>query len=170
MVHKAVFLDRDGVINSDEGHYYIYRVEDFKLNPDLPEALKLLADQGFVLIVVTNQGGVAKGEYTLSDVAAVHAFLRSELAKTGVELDAIYVCPHHQSVSPCECRKPSPYMILQGLKEYDIDPKKSFLIGDSMRDIEAGDAAGLKQCFKVEKNRSILDVCRQIVEIDGTSC
>ena len=89
MIHKAVFIDRDGVINSDEGHYYIYRVEDFKLNPELPKALKLLADNGFLLIVVTNQGGVAKGEYTLEDVEKVHSYLRSLLANEDVELDAM---------------------------------------------------------------------------------
>lgn len=169
MIHKAVFIDRDGVINSDEGHYYIYRVEDFQLNPDLPKALKMLADNGFMLIVITNQGGVAKGEYTLADVNKVHAYLRTLLIKEAVELDAIYVCPHHHSVAPCECRKPSPYMILQGINEFDIDPKRSYMIGDSTRDIEAGEAAGLKQCFKVPKNSSILEVCKLIVEMDGAT-
>ncbi len=169
MIHKAVFIDRDGVINSDEGHYYIYRVEDFKLNPDLPQALKLLADNGFILVVVTNQGGVAKGEYTLEDVEKVHNHLRKLLATEDVELDAIYVCPHHHSIAPCECRKPSPFMILKGLNEFDIDPKRSFMIGDSTRDIEAGEAAGLRECFKVPKNTSILDVCKLIVEIDGST-
>lgn len=170
MRHKAVFIDRDGVINSDEGHYYIYKVEDFVFNPDLPESLKYLSDNGFVLIVVTNQGGVAKGEYSLEDVDAVHSYMKHELIKFGVEIDAIFVCPHHESIASCDCRKPSPYMINKAVETYDIDTKRSFLIGDSDRDIVSGEAAGLKQCFKVKKNSSIMEICKQIVKIDGTSC
>lgn len=170
MIHKAVFIDRDGVINSDEGHYYIYRVEDFKINSDIPQALKLLSDAGFALVVITNQGGVAKGKYTLSDVNNVHQYLKKELAKYDVELDGIYVCPHHEAVEPCVCRKPSPYMIQQAFVDLDIDPSKSFMIGDSERDIIAGDAAGLKRCFRVMKNTSIIDVCKLIIELDASSC
>ncbi len=170
MRHKAVFIDRDGVINSDEGHYYIYKVEDFVFTPELPNALKYLSDNGFVLVVVTNQGGVAKGEYSLTDVEVLHQHMRTELLSYDVELDAIYVCPHHESIAPCECRKPSPFMINQAVKDLDIDPKRSYLIGDSERDIVSGNSAGLKMCFKVKKNGSIMDVCKKIVELDGTSC
>lgn len=169
MIHKAVFLDRDGVINSDEGHYYVFKKADFKLNPEIVESLKLLSDNGFALVIITNQGGVAKGEYSLEDVSKLHSHLKKELAKHDVEIDGIYVCPHHESIAPCECRKPSPFMIKLAMDELDINPNISFLIGDSDRDIEAGNFAGLKECFKVQKNCSILPVCKKIVEIDAST-
>jgi D-glycero-D-manno-heptose 1,7-bisphosphate phosphatase len=161
---KAVFIDRDGVINSDEGHYYIYRVDDFVLNNDVIAGLKMLSDAGFLLVVITNQGGVAKGIYSLDDVAAVHNYLKQQLREAGIELAGIKVCPHHESVAPCTCRKPSPQMILEAASELNIDLQHSYLIGDSKRDIEAGEAAGLKQCFKIQSNASILDACNQIVD------
>lgn len=161
---KAVFIDRDGVINSDEGHYYIYRVEDFVLNKDVVTGLKMLSDAGFLLVVITNQGGVAKGIYSLDDVTTVHNYLKQQLREAGIELACIKVCPHHESVAPCTCRKPSPQMILEAAAELDIDLLQSYLIGDSKRDIEAGQAAGLKNCFKIHSNASILDACQQITD------
>lgn len=162
---KAVFLDRDGVINSDEGHYYIYRKEDFVINPGVFEGLRMLVDAGFCLVVITNQGGVAKGIYTVDEVDAVHNYLKTQLAERGISLTDIFYCPHHESVAPCDCRKPSPKMILDACKKHGIDPELSYLIGDSGRDIEAGQAAGLKQCYKVAPNSSIVDVCRSIANI-----
>lgn len=160
---KAVFLDRDGVINSDEGHYYVYKVEDYRINPGIFEGLKMLQESGFLLIIITNQGGVAKGEYSINDVELVHQYLSNELANHGIVLTDIYFCPHHESVSSCDCRKPSPKMILDAMDKYQIDPQMSYLIGDSKRDIEAGEKAGLRQCFKIEANTSIVEVCRQII-------
>jgi D-glycero-D-manno-heptose 1,7-bisphosphate phosphatase len=164
-MQKAVFLDRDGVINSDEGHYYIYKVEDYVINDGIREGLKMLQNAGFLLIVITNQGGVAKGEYSLDDVALVHHHLRSELAKSDIHLTDIYFCPHHESVSQCDCRKPSPKMIVDAMEKYEIDASQSFLIGDSTRDIEAGEKAGLKQCFKIKANSSIILACEQILAL-----
>ena len=97
-LHKAVFFDRDGTINSDEGHYYIYKPEDFVFNPGVVEGMKRLQDAGYLLFVITNQGGVAKGIYTCEDVDRVHAYMCSELAKQGIQLTKIYYCPHHESV------------------------------------------------------------------------
>lgn len=161
--NKAVFIDRDGVINNDEGHYYIYRTEDFKLNIDITEGLKLLQDAGYKLIAVTNQGGVAKGEYSIEDIEKVHEYFLALMKKDGIHITDIYYCPHHDSVSTCECRKPKPGMILEAIKKHNIDPNSSFLIGDSARDIQAGEAAGLKQCFKIEANTSILPACKVII-------
>jgi D-glycero-D-manno-heptose 1,7-bisphosphate phosphatase len=163
MRQKAVFLDRDGVINDDTGHYYIYRPEDFKLNEGIIEGLKQLKDHGFLLVVVTNQGGVAKGEYSESDLQNVHDKLQSILLHEGVSLEGIYYCPHHDSVGPCSCRKPKPGMILQAMNELDIDPNLSFLIGDSDRDIQAGKQAGLKQSFLISTNSNIGPVVQQII-------
>ncbi len=164
MKQKAVFLDRDGVINDDTGHYYIYKPEDFRLNEGVVEGLKLLLDACFMLIIVSNQGGVAKGIYTEDDVSRVHERLTDELKKHSLKIDAIYYCPHHESVSECNCRKPKPGMILDAIKEFDIEPQKSYLIGDSERDITAGEKAGLKECFLIEKNSSIIPVCKSIIK------
>ena len=105
---KAVFFDRDGTINSDEGHYYIYKPEDFVFNPGVIEGMKKLKEAGYLLFVITNQGGIAKGIYTHEDVKKVHARMCEELERNGVKIDKIYYCPHHESVKTCICRKPSP--------------------------------------------------------------
>lgn len=162
-MNKAVFIDRDGVINSDEGHYYIYRIEDFRLNPGIEPALKLLQDNGFLLIVITNQGGVAKGKYTINDVEEVHQYMLSLLKKKDVAITDIWYCPHHESVEACQCRKPSPWMIEQAITKHNIDPNQSFLIGDSKRDIDAGNSAGLKASFLVAKNSDITQICQHII-------
>ncbi len=163
-MNKAVFIDRDGVINSDEGHYYIYKVEDFVFNPEVEKSLSLLKKNGYLLVMITNQGGVAKGEYSELDIAQVHEHMQTQLKNNEAEFDAIYYCPHHDSVAECECRKPKPGMILQAVKDLDINLDKSFLIGDSKRDIEAGEAAGVKQCFLVKKNTSIYNIVMQIID------
>ncbi len=164
-MNKAVFIDRDGVINSDEGHYYVYKVEDFVFNPQVEASLSLLKQNGFKLIMITNQGGVAKGEYTEHDISLVHDYMQTHLDKHNAEFDAIYYCPHHDAVSECDCRKPKPGMILNAVKDFNIDLEHSYLIGDSKRDIEAGVAAGVKQCFKVEKNTSIYNIAKQIIDL-----
>ncbi|NPA36047.1 MAG: HAD family hydrolase [Chlorobi bacterium] len=164
MKNKAVFLDRDGVINNDEGFYYIYKPEDLKINEGIAEGLRMLSEAGYKLIIVSNQSGVAKGVYTEDDVRKVHRKLFAELAEHDIKIDAAYFCPHHESVSECECRKPKPGMILQAIKEHNIDADISYLIGDSERDIVAGKRAGLKKCFLIKKNSSIIPVCKKIVE------
>ena len=163
-MHKAVFIDRDGVINNDEGHYYIYRVEDFKINQYIVEGFQMLHEAGYKLIIVTNQGGVAKGQYTEDDVKKVHDYFIDQMAQHNIPIEAIYYCPHHNTVSTCDCRKPKPGMILQAIHEHQIDPAQSFLIGDSVRDIEAGEAARLKACFKIDANTSILPACKTILD------
>ncbi|MCG8579834.1 MAG: HAD family hydrolase [Bacteroidales bacterium] len=164
-MNKAVFIDRDGVINNDEGHYYIYKVKDFKLNPGIIEGLKLLQDAGFKLFVITNQGGVAKGEYSEDDVEIVHGHFLQLMFDNDIRITDIYYCPHHESVEDCDCRKPKPGMINQACDEHQIDKAASYLIGDSHRDIEAGNAAGLKQSIKIAKNSSIIDVCNTIINL-----
>jgi D-glycero-D-manno-heptose 1,7-bisphosphate phosphatase len=144
---RAAFLDRDGVINEDRG--YVHRVEDFVLLPAVPEALRRLQEEGYLLIVVTNQSGVARGMYGEEDIARVHARLAELLAPHDVVLDAIYYCPHlpHGSVVDyavsCECRKPGPGLLRQAMRDFAIDAERSFIIGDKPSDLEAGRAAGL---------------------------
>lgn len=161
-MQKAIFLDRDGVINSDIGHYYIYKVEDFVINDGIISSLKKFSKAGYKLFIVTNQGGVAKGIYTESDVKKVHAHLRSILEKESVQIEKIYYCPHHESVAPCKCRKPSPYFIKKAIEEYHLDPKKSYMIGDSLRDQQSAEAAGIVG-IRVESNQNISNICDQII-------
>ena len=162
-MNKAIFLDRDGTINSDEGHYYIYRIEDFVFNPGVIDGIRRLNEAGYLIIVVTNQGGVAKGDYTTEDVENLHAYMCAELEKHGAHIDKIYYCPHHSSIAPCECRKPSPYMIEQAIREFDIDKSATLLIGDGGRDIEAAEAAGIRG-IKIPKNSDLTPVIDTILK------
>ncbi len=162
-MNKAFFIDRDGVVNSDEGHYYVYKIQDFSFNDDITDALAEIRSKGYKLVLITNQGGVAKGEYCVKEVEELHNYMQEKLAAKNADFDAIYYCPHHSEISDCDCRKPKPGMILQACLDLNIDPAISYLIGDSDRDIQAGKAAGVKTCIKVQKNTSILEVVRRLL-------
>ena len=162
MGYKAVFFDRDGTINSDEGHYYIYRVEDFKFNAKVIHNIKRLYDSGFMIFVVTNQGGVAKGKYSCSDVESVNSYMRSVLKSFDVEITKIYYCPHHESISVCECRKPSPFFINKAIEDYHLDREYCYMIGDSDRDIESAERANISS-FKIDKNSDFTDIIDGII-------
>lgn len=154
---KAAFLDRDGVINIDTG--YVGRWEDFRFAPGAIGLLQRLAGEGYLLIVITNQSGIARGLYSEGDYHRLTQRYRDELALHGVHLAAVYHCPHHpdgvveEFAKVCDCRKPAPGMILRAIREHDVDPAASILIGDSDRDLEAGRAAGLGQLLRVETAR-----------------
>ena len=162
-MNKAIFLDRDGVINDNSNHYYVYKVEDFKINKGIVESLKKFYEEGYILVLITNQGGVAKGIYTEDDVNNVHNYFKKELAKYDIEIAGVYFCPHHDSIAKCNCRKPSPYMINKAAEDLDIDKSNSYLIGDSPRDIEAAEAAGVRG-IKIERNENILKYCELILQ------
>lgn len=161
-MNKIAFLDRDGVINNDTGHYYIYKAEDFVFNVDVIESLKFLQKQNYLIIIITNQGGIARGTYSKNDVHKVHSFLRDDLKKHDVILTDIYFCPHHNKFESCLCRKPNSLMIERGLAQYNGDKAMSFMIGDNVKDVEAGEKAGLKS-YKIDKNTSILPLVKDIV-------
>ncbi|MEZ5071846.1 MAG: HAD family hydrolase [Bacteroidales bacterium] len=157
--NKAVFLDRDGVINDPGNCYYVWKETQLRINPGVVETLKALSERGYLLIVITNQGGVGRGLYTRKDVDAFHDCLRRELEAEGVWIGEIYTCPHHSCSGKCLCRKPQPLMIQKALARFRIDPDHSWMVGDSQRDVEAGKAAGLRT-LQVESNgdlRGILD-------------
>ncbi len=149
--NKAVFLDRDGTINVEKG--YVHRIEDFEFIPGAPEAIVLLRDAGFLVIVVTNQSGVARGYYPLAAVHRLHRHMDEELAKFGVAVDAYYLCPHHpegeqdEYSKVCECRKPLPGMLKQAAEDFSIDLASSYMIGDHLSDVEAGLKAGCRPLF-----------------------
>lgn len=147
MQRRAIFLDRDGVINVDTG--YPHKIEDCQLIPGAAAAIRRARDEGYMILVVTNQGGIALGYY---DEAALNRFnnhLAAQLAEDGAKLDAITFCPHHPS-SPdpsqreCSCRKPKPGMLLGLAREHNINMAASAMIGDRITDIEAGEAAGVR--------------------------
>jgi D-glycero-D-manno-heptose 1,7-bisphosphate phosphatase len=146
---KAVFLDRDGVLNKDKG--YTYKVEDLEWLSQVPEALKTLKQHGFLLIVVSNQSGVARGYYTQADVEAFHEHMQKELReKWNVAIEAFYYCPHLIGGSvpafsmSCVCRKPQIGMIEQAQKDFSIDLDLSFLVGDKESDVECAHRAGVQ--------------------------
>jgi len=138
-MNKAVFLDRDGVIVEDVGYHY--KIEDFKLIKNAVEGLKLLKD--FKLIIVTNQSGIGRGYYTMKDFLKFNDYLIEELGGKKINIEKTYVCPHKPE-DDCEYRKPKTKLIEDAEKEFRIDLKKSFVIGDKKIDIEMGKNAGCK--------------------------
>lgn len=156
---KAVFLDRDGVINVERG--YTHRLEDFVILPDLIEVLQLLQAKGYLLIVVSNQSGIAKGLYKQSEVEVLHKFMMEEFVKNNIKISEIYYCVHHPDVSKCICRKPDSLFVEKGLARFGIDAKKSYFIGDKERDTEAAEKAGVKGIL-IEANISLKTILNQI--------
>jgi D-glycero-D-manno-heptose 1,7-bisphosphate phosphatase len=151
---RALFLDRDGVINVD--HHYIFRPDQFEVIEGVFDALHRAQALGFALIVVTNQSGIARGYFSQAQYLALETHMRSVFAEQGIALDGIYHCPHHPGGSvaeftiACDCRKPEPGMILQAAREHDIDLARSVLVGDKESDIAAATAAGVPQCYLLD--------------------
>jgi D-glycero-D-manno-heptose 1,7-bisphosphate phosphatase len=141
---KAVFLDRDGVINRkpSEGQY-VTRWEEMEFLPGVPAAISLLTQAGFCVLTVTNQRCVAKGLLTASQLESIHNRMCRELAANGAIITEVYYCPHEEQ-PPCGCRKPSPGMLFRAALEHEIDLSASWMIGDSEIDIQAGRSAGCR--------------------------
>ena len=143
MRRRAVFLDRDGTLNVEVN--YLHRVADFVLIPGAAQAIKLLNGAGYLTAVVTNQAGIARGFFDVEAVRVLHHHLAAELAAAGARMDGVYLCPHHPDFTgPCGCRKPQPGMLRQAAMEHDIDLNRSWLVGDTLSDIAAGQAAGCR--------------------------
>ena len=148
MLDKAVFIDRDGTINSDPDGY-IKTIDDFTLFPFTSEAIKILNQLGYKIIVVSNQSGVARGIMTINEVEKINLHMQSELAKTGASVDLVLYSPYHKNgtVEPYNIdhntRKPKAGMFFQALKHFPIKAKKSYMIGDKPSDIEFGKTNGL---------------------------
>ncbi|WP_187264290.1 D-glycero-alpha-D-manno-heptose-1,7-bisphosphate 7-phosphatase [Pontibacter beigongshangensis] len=137
---KCVFLDRDGVLNREMGDY-TYQLDAFEVLPGVPEALELLKKAGFLLIVVTNQAGIAKGLYTRHEVLGCHQKLQESC---NAIIDAIYFAPGHQTVSASLSRKPDSLMLERAMAKYNINAAQSWMVGDTPRDMVAGEKAGVK--------------------------
>ncbi len=149
---KAIFLDRDGVINKYVG--FLRNIDDFELEDGVAEAIRLINKKGYLAIVVTNQPVIARGEVTFEELDEIHNKMETLLGNEGAYLDAIYYCPHHPDKGfkgevpelkiECECRKPKPGMLLNAGKDFNIDMKQSWMIGDGDNDVQAGLNAGCK--------------------------
>ncbi len=152
MRKKALFLDRDGVINIEKN--YLYKKEDFEFIDGVFELCRFFQKQGFLIFVVTNQSGIARGFYTQEDFLKLTAWMEKEFEKNGVHIEKTYFCPHHPDITGvCACRKPQPGMLLQAAKKFDVDLENSVLIGDKQRDIEAAYNAGLKKTYLFDGKR-----------------
>lgn len=144
---KVVFLDRDGTINRETA--YLYRPEDLEILPTVPEAIGLLRQEGFRIVVVTNQAGIARGYYTVEQMHALHRYLNERLKEAGGWVDRFYYCPHHpvhgigEYRKTCRCRKPDTGMFEQAQREYAVDKSRSYMIGDKRIDVEAGHNYGV---------------------------
>ena len=167
---KAIFLDRDGTINVEKD--YIYKSEDLVFEEGTIEALKTFKNLEYILIVVSNQSGIARGYFTEEDLNIFNNNMNEILKKNGVEITEFYCCPHHPNgigeyKKVCECRKPNNKMIEDAIKKYNIDREKSYMVGDKISDIEAGFKSnlktvlvktgyGLKDMEKIDKNETLI--------------
>lgn len=177
-MRKAAFLDRDGVINRKAPEdNYVTRWEDVQILPGVAEAIALLNRSGFLVIVVSNQRGVARKLITDSALEMIHERMRAELAHSGARIDAVYYCPHELQ-PPCGCRKPQPGMLLRAASIHGIDLRASWMIGDSDKDVVAGKNAGCRtvRLLTAEEThavsadyvaRSLLEATHRIAECEG---
>jgi len=157
-MNKAIFLDRDGVVNKERGEY-TWRLSDFEFNLGLFEALKKL--DNYLFIVITNQGGIAKQIYTHSDIEKTNSLMFKTFADNNLKLTDIYYCPHHTNYGNCLCRKPNSLMLEKAIARYNINIKKSYFIGDTQRDIDAGKKVGLNT-IKINPNDNLLNYINKI--------
>lgn len=141
-MHKAVFIDRDGTLNVAK-ESYVFRIEDFEVYPDVVEGMKLLSKTDYKLIIISNQAGIAKKLYAEKDTEMFNEHLKKFIIENDGRIDCIYYCPH-QPQDSCDCRKPGTGMLIKAKNDFNLDLKKSFVIGDQMTDIEMGKRAGCK--------------------------
>lgn len=158
---KALFLDRDGVLNRELGRY-VTHLGEFEVLPTVVPALKLASDAGFLLMVISNQGGVAKGLYGLNEVFNMHQSLQEQLSTVGVQLTEGYYCPHHPDHGRCLCRKPGPLLLQKAIARFGITPAASYMIGDRDRDMEAAQQVGVKGVL-MPSNTDLLTVVQNLI-------
>lgn len=140
-MNKILFLDRDGVINVDSGH--VYKIEDFVFMDGIFDLCKLYMSKGYIIIIVTNQAGIAKGLYTEEDLDILHNYMLEKFEEKGITITDIFYCPHHPD-EDCACRKPKPGLFYKAFERYECDLRKSIMIGDKMSDLIAANNAGIK--------------------------
>ncbi|HEY1045146.1 MAG TPA: HAD family hydrolase [Bacteroidia bacterium] len=141
---KAIFFDRDGVLNREIGDY-VCKIEDFEILQDSVESIQLAKNNGFKVIIITNQGGIDKGLYTVDELKSFHQLLIDACEKADTVIDDIYFCPHHPIKGKCLCRKPEPGMLEKAIAKHQLNPELCLMIGDTERDMLAAEAAGIKR-------------------------
>ena len=160
-MEKIVFLDRDGVINRNRNDY-IKTWDEFEFLPNAKKGIKLLNDNGFKIIIITNQSVVGRGIITKKTLNKIHEKMLKELNEYGCEIEKIYYCPH-TPWDNCDCRKPKPGLLLKAAKDFNIDLKKCYFIGDEVTDMQAGEKAGCKT-YLVSENRDLFDITKTLIK------
>ena len=146
MSKPALFLDRDGVVNVEKN--YLHKIEDFEFIEGIFELCKKYQALGFLIVIVTNQSGIARGYYSEEDFEILSRWMLDVFERENIHITALYHCPHHPDISgACSCRKPEPGMLLEAARAYDIDLEHSLLVGDSERDITAAHRAGVPESY-----------------------
>ena len=158
-MRKALFLDRDGVINVEK--HYLHKIEDFEFIPGIIEVMRQYQQEGYTLVVVTNHSGIGRGYYTEEDFWKLTEWMKQTLAEQGVIIEGVYFSPYHPEKGvgdyrrESDCRKPGPGMLLQAAEELELDLASSMLLGDKESDVEAGQNAGLAQTIRLlEKGKT----------------
>jgi len=153
-MRRALFLDRDGVINIEKD--YLYKIEDFEFIDGVFELCKHYIDLGYLIFVVTNQSGIARDYYSEKDFTKLSEWMSKEFSKRNIKIEKIYHCPHHPDISgTCSCRKPKAGMLLEAANEFNISLSDSIIIGDKERDIEAGLNAGLRETYLFDESKTV---------------
>lgn len=153
-MNRALFLDRDGVINVEKD--YLYKIKDFEFIDGIFDLCRYYQKHGFIIVVVTNQSGIDRGYYTKEDFDILTSWMVKEFSSNNIDIKKVYYCPHHPKISgECSCRKPNPGMLLRASKELNIDLKNSIIIGDKERDVEAGINAGLTTTYLFDESNNV---------------
>jgi len=158
--YRAIFLDRDGVIN-EERKDYVKDLSEFILIKDSLQAIKLLKEKKYLVVIITNQSAINRGLLTIEKLNEIHELLKIKLNKLNTSIDGIYFCPHRPEEN-CLCRKPKPELILKAAREHNIDLENSWMIGDSQKDILAAKKAGCNSIL-LKKNQKLIDIIREFV-------
>lgn len=159
--NKAVFLDRDGVINKKRNDY-VKNVDEFVMLEGVPEAIKLLNERNFLVVIITNQSAVNRGLLTHHVLAEIHEFMKKELGKKGAHIDAIYYCPHRPDEN-CKCRKPNTELIERAVREHSVLAQSSWFIGDSESDILAAERVGIP-AIQIKKDVTLIVAVNKILK------
>jgi len=165
MPRKAVFLDRDGVIN-EERKDYVKKISEFKILKNVDRSVQLLKENNFLIIVITNQSAINRGIISEDTLNEIHQFLHEHMKKNNAALDGIYFCPHTPNEN-CQCRKPKPGMIIQAANDYDIDLNQSWFIGNSYNDLTAAKEAGCKGIL-IDETNDLMTIAQQIIKKVGS--